>query len=256
MRLPFVISVPHCSYTIPDEIRNSMALNHREIIESTDIGTREIFTSVPVRVALWARWSRLVVDLNRAPSDRGRRGIVPLIDYYRREVYRKGREPDDKEVEKRIEKYYRPYHKRLLEAINDKDVVMLFDCHSLTNIGPPGAPDPLQWRKDIILGNNGDYKGNEQSGMGEITCPSSVLMMIRDILVEHGFSVSINYPYSGGFITTHYGHIMMKTRRYAIQMEINQGLYLDRDNMQVDMITAADISIRLQKVFREIARRI
>ncbi len=254
MRLPFVISVPHCSYSIPDHIRDTIALEQREILESTDIGTREIFSNIPVRVALWARWSRLVVDLNRSASDRSEKGVVPLRDYYKRKVYRDGLEPDDNEIQKRIEEYYRPYHMRLLEAINHPDVKILFDCHSLTNIGPPGAPDPLEWRKDIILGNNGDLKGNEKPGMGEITCPPSLIQKIKDILKGHGFSVAINYPYSGGYITTHYGGILKKKNRFAIQIEVNQGLYVEKDSMHVDVATAGDISNRLQKAFREIAR--
>ena len=73
MRFPFAISVPHCSYNIPPEIRPTLALTQREILESTDLGTRELFTNLPVRVTLWARWSRLVsISIAGATAHQGR----------------------------------------------------------------------------------------------------------------------------------------------------------------------------------------
>jgi N-formylglutamate amidohydrolase len=221
------MSVPHGSFLIPEDIRPSIALMQSEILESTDLGTREVFTPLPVRVALWSRWSRLVVDLNRDPQQRDPKGVVPEVDYYGRTIYREESRPSEDEVERRLKQYYWPYHNRLKEAIKDPEIGVLFDCHSLTGIGPPGAPDPLKWRKDIVLGNNGE---------------------------NSGFSASINQPYSGGFITTHYGHELAKEGRMAVQIEINQDLYLDSGRLRLDRNKLADVVQRLQQVFREIAR--
>lgn len=192
------MSVPHCSHQIPEEIRSSFTLTEREVLESTDMGTRELFAALPTRVALWARWSRLVVDLNRGPTQRGPKGVVPEVDYYKREIYKDDYRPDEQEVERRLREYYWPYHHRLKEALEDPEVKILFDCHSLTGIGPPGAPDPFKWRKDIVLGNNGDHHGDIKPDFGMITCPRDVLLMIKDTFGNFGFSVSMNHPYPGG----------------------------------------------------------
>lgn len=256
MRLPFVMSIPHCSHLIPGEIRPSIALNEKEILESTDMGTRELFTSLPIRVALWARWSRLVVDLNRGPDQRDPKGVVPEVDYYKRKIYRKDFSPDEQEVERRLKQYYWPYHHRLKEAIRDPEIKVLFDCHSLSNIGPPGAPDPLKWRKDIVLGNNGDHRGEENPAFGKTTCPAEILQMMKQVFESSGFSVSINHPYSGGFITTHYGEELIKRGKMAVQIELNQELYLDSKGIKLRMDQLADISKELHQVFREIDRRV
>jgi len=256
MRLPFVISVPHGSFQIPEDIRDSMALTQREILESTDLGSREIFTQLPVRVALWSRWSRLVVDLNRDFRQRDPRGVVPEVDYYGRDIYREEGRPEENEVERRLKAYYWPYHNRLKEAVENPEIRALFDCHSLVRIGPSGAPDPLRWRKDIVLGNNGNPKGEPDPSLGDITCPAEVLQMMKKVFINAGFSVSVNQPYSGGFITTHYGLKLVKNGRMSVQIEINQDLYADSQSLQLDRNRLGEISNRLQQIFREIARRI
>ena len=256
MRLPFAVAIPHASYQIPEEISPTLAFTQRDIMEATDLGAREIFTSLPVMVALWSRWSRLVVDLNRDSEERGPRGVVPAKDNHGRNVYKEGGLPEDEEVERRLKVYYWPYHFRLQEAIQNPEIKILFDCHSLAPMGPAGAPDPMKWRKDIVLANNGNPRGENESSLGEITCPSNTIHLMKEILKESGFSVSINQPYSGGFITTHYGHELVDKGKMAVQMEINQQLYVDDETRQVDRFRLGDAANRLQKVFREIARRI
>jgi len=224
-------------------------------LECSDLGTREVFTQFPVRVVLWARWSRLVVDLNRDYLSRDPTGVVPTVDYYRREVYKHDCSPDEGEVQRRLKDYYWPYHWRLKEALQDPMTKVLFDCHSLSNIGPPGAPDRLQWRKDIVLGNNGDHRGEGKPSLGTITCPTETLLMMKEVLEESGFSVSINHPYAGGYITTHYGMQLAKEGKIAVQIEINQSLYLDDETLRLRMDKVADITKMLGRSFRVIANR-
>jgi N-formylglutamate amidohydrolase len=50
--------------------------------------------------------------------------------------------------------------------------------------------------------------------------------MMEDIFKRNGFSVSLNHPYSGGFITTHYGEQLVAAKCFAVQIEINQDLYM------------------------------
>ena len=256
MRLPFAISVPHCSSRIHEDIRPSIALTDKEILESADLGTRELFTRLPVRVILWARWSRLMVDLNRGPRQRDSRGVVPDVDYYERRLYEDNDRPGEEEVEERLKKYYWPYHHRLREVIQSSEIKILFDCHSLTRIGPPGAPDPHKRRKDIVLGNNGDHRGDVNPSLGELTCPAESLQMMRKVFIESGFSISINDPYSGGFITTHYGADLVGKGKMAVQIEICQDLYLERGGLTVRRDKLADISKRLDQVFQEIAKKL
>ena len=176
--------------------------------ESTDVGTAEIFGTLPAAAVLRASWSRLTVDLNRNPAQRDRKGVVALIDYGGRNIFRPDSIPDQEEVERRIQAYYWPYHHRLLEAVEAPAVRVLFDCHSLYGVGPEEAPDRGQRRKDITLSNNGDPEGCPLPSLGRITCATDTLMVMKGAFEESGFSVSINRPYSGGYITTHYGQTL------------------------------------------------
>ena len=256
MRLPFVISIPHCSSLIPAEIRPAIALEEEQILDCTDRGTREIFAQYPVRTILWARWCRLVVDLNRSHLHRDATGVVPEVDYFQREIYKENFAPDDEEIQRRLRRYYWPYHDRLKEALQDREVKVLFDCHSLSHLGPPGAPDRLQWRKDIVLGNNGDGKGERHGPRGTITSAPGTLLMMREVLEKSGFSVSINHPYAGGFITTHYGEELVSKGKMAVQIEINQSLYMGNAGSGLCLDMVSDVSRKLGQALREIARRL
>ena len=159
MKLPFVISLPHCSGEIPKRIETGMVLTRAELLDAVDLGTREIFGCMPAERILCAEWSRLVVDLNRPPHQRDAKGPVALVNYHGRSVYGSDAIPDEEAIVQRLSTYYRPYHRLLDEAISKAQIKGLLDCHSLKSIGPPEAPDAGINRKDIILGNNGGPDG-------------------------------------------------------------------------------------------------
>ena len=69
--------------------------------------------------------------------------------------------------------------------------------------------------KELLLKNHFHFIGIGGIGM------SAVAMG----LLKKGYSVSLNYPYSGGFITQkYYNH---KASTQTLQIEINKKLYLD-----------------------------
>jgi N-formylglutamate amidohydrolase len=254
--LPFVISLPHCSGRVPEDIRPTIALSDEQIEESTDMGTKEIFGSIPVHAVVCARWSRLVVDLNRDSDQWDSKGIIALKDYHGRIVYRNGCIPDKQETESRIKDYYRPFHDELKAALNGSNIIGLFDCHSMNGIGPPEAPDAGKKRSDIVLGNNGDVMGNENPDLGKITCPAETLKMISTVFQNSGFSVSINDPYPGGFITNHYGQELARKRKIAVQIEINQELFLEPGTSKIAVERLRVVMAEVFRSFEVIARQL
>ena len=249
-RLPFIISIPHCSGKVPAALRSTLDLTDEEIFESMDRGTSEIFGSLPSRAALCAQWSRLIVDLNRDSDRRDRKGVVPQVDYHGRVLYRPGCVPDEKEIRFRIERYYLPYHDRLKESLEDPEIRGIIDCHSLCEVAPVEAPDAGGRRKDIVLGNNGDSEGNQSPGMGKPTASPETVRMLKRAFQEYGFSVSINNPYKGGFITTHYARRFSGNDKFFMQIEINQGLYLNSEKNRIVGSRIKDVRERVHKVFR------
>jgi N-formylglutamate deformylase len=233
MKLPFVISLPHCSDRIPRAERGAISLSDQEIYASKDVGTWEIFGLLPARVILCAPWSRILVDLNRGAHHGGAKGVIPKIDYHGRPVYRAGMFPGEHEVGKRLRDYYRPYHDRLKKAMERPDIQGLVDCHSLSRVGPPASPDRGKTRKDIVLSNNGNQDGEPDPALGATSCPADLLHLMGRAFQKTGFSVAINDPYSGGHILKHHGREAVKKGKIALQIEINQDLFVDSENLQI-----------------------
>jgi N-formylglutamate deformylase len=253
MTLPFLVSLPHASDHLPDHVRPHIALSDEAIRESSDLGTLEIFGSLPVRTVLRAAWSRLLVDLNRSPTQRDQKGVIARIDYQGRTVYRDGFFPDAVEFERRLNLYYWPYHHRLAQSMENPEITTLFDCHSLVGIGPPEAPDPGKSRCDIVLGNNGDLQGDRTSQRGWTTCSKETLGCMKKVFEKVGFTVSINHPYAGGFITSHYGRRFADLGKAVVQIEINQDLYMEKGRNTIHARRTAEVGLKVREAFEIIA---
>lgn len=256
MRLPFVISVPHCSGRVPDRVKPALALSDAEIADSIDWGTREIFGFLEAGDVLCAQWSRVVVDLNRDPERRDFKGVMAQIDYSGRIIYHSGMVPDQKEIGDRLREYYWPYHDRLRDALALPYIIGLIDCHSLNGVGPSEAPDAGKKRKDIVLSNNGDHKGEMSPALGKTTCPVTILKLMKQTFLEAGFSVSINDPYSAGFITTHYGHAIADRGKFAVQIEVNQDLYMGQGTGEFLPAELVEITSKVRGCLEAFARAV
>jgi N-formylglutamate deformylase len=232
--LPLIISIPHSSAQIPEKIRESLALNEQQIIESVDFGAEEIFSALPSHHIFKAKWSRLIVDLNRAPDQIDKKGVVALTDYHGRPIYKPGRIPDNDSIIARVADFHRPYHEKLESALADTRVIGLIDGHSLNGTGPADAPDPGQRRKDIIISNNGDLNGAPRLGASPTSCTIDRIQQFKQAFQQQGFSVELNSPYLGGYITHHYGRQLIKQGKFAIQIEMNQDLYMHPKSLAPD----------------------
>ncbi len=254
MVLPLVLSIPHGSSRIPPGLEQDLALSPRQIGEAVDQGTLEIFGDLPVAACLRSPVSRLVVDLNRSPQDQGEKGLVALYDYHGRPIFRPGREPAPREIQRRLREYYRPYHQELAAALELPGIKGLMDCHSLDGLGPAGAPDPGRRRAGVVLGNGGGPDGGPLPGRGEPTCPPRLLAVMRDAFLEVGIGVSLNRPYSGGYITRHYGALLRKRGLWAVQVELNKDLFCRGPDHQPDPRALARTRRRLARALEIIAR--
>ena len=256
MTYPFVISIPHCASLVPADIRTDMALSDEEIRDSKDFGSAEIFRPLPAKKVLRAEYSRLVADLNRDSKNRGPKGVVAETDYRGRQIYLPGRYPDERSVEKRIRQHYAPYHHELSRALADPEIRGLFDCHSLNGTGPVDAPDAGEKRKNIILSNNGAPDGGPDPGLGEPTCPAETVDIVKSALESAGFSVAVNAPYRGGFITVHYGRQLAARGGFALQIEMNQDLYMPPGAAEPDPEQLEDVRKRIFSAFETIAKAV
>jgi N-formylglutamate deformylase len=256
MKLPFVISLPHCSGKIPARIQSNIVLTQTEMVDAVDLGTREIFGCMPADQILCAEWSRLVVDLNRPPEQRDAKGPIALVDYHGRSIYGPDAIPDESEIAQRLSAYYNPYHRQLEKAIEKAHIKGLLDCHSLKGIGPPEAPDAGKKRKDIILGNNGGPDGESDPLRGESTCAPALLRFMKQVFEMAGFSVSLNVPYAGGFTIIHYGSVLAARGKMALQIEINQNLYMEPETEEIVPQKMTDVRSEIFECLKKIGESI
>lgn len=192
------------------------------------------------------------MDLNRGPDQHDPKGVVPLKDYYGRDLYKNDAAPGIEEIERRVREHHQDYHNFIEDAVRDNSVKAIFDCHSLNGVGPVEAPDRGEKRKDIVLGNNGDKQGREIPGKGMITCQEEKLLKIRRVFERASFTVSLNYPYSGGFITRHYGKRFGMNGKSALQIEVNQDLFLNPSGDGIDEKKLNNVREQILRVFDDI----
>ena len=222
---PILVSIPHASSAVPEEVADKIALTAEELLGYTDLFTDEIF-SIDNVYKVQSNFSRVIVDPNRAPDDISKEyelaaeGVTVHTTWDGKSVYKV--EPDPEVVDLLIKNYHDPYHDALEQHI--PKVQFLIDCHSFLPFGPKLKKDSGKERPDINLGN-----------MNFSSCTREHTLFFRDFFEEKGYNVAINFPYTGKYILGHHCH----RRRIppflvpGIQIELNQGLYLRKDDQKI-----------------------
>ena len=239
-----VFSSPHSGRDYPPDFAAGSVLDTATLRRSEDSFVDQIFAAVPRHGApmLRALFPRVYVDPNREPfeldptmfdddlptyvntaSPRVAAGLgtVARVVTNGEEIYPGKLRFEDVRV--RIEGLYRPYHAALGELIGATTTrfgfCVLIDCHSMPSVGGPMDHDSGRRRVDFILG---DAHGG--------SCAPALTRFVEQELRALGYVVARNSPYSGGYITRHYGN--PRDRVHALQIEINRALYMDEDRIQ------------------------
>lgn len=217
--LPVVASIPHTGTAMPAGYADRMASDAVRELPMTDWHMAKLFGFLPALgvTVIAAECSRYVIDLNRPPDGealypgRYETGLVPLTGFDGSTVF--GEPPGEEEIAGARREVYDPYHARLAELRaehREAGGLVQLDLHSVT----PAAnkiSGPLT--HDIMLG---DRAGKSCSGWLTET--------LRDRYADEGFSVAVNNPYKGGWITESAGR---EAGVQALQIEMSWGVYLD-----------------------------
>ncbi|MEM7169063.1 MAG: N-formylglutamate amidohydrolase [Pseudomonadota bacterium] len=242
--LPLVFASPHSGSAYPAHFLAASKLDPQSLRRSEDSFVDEIFGAAPHEGAplIRALFPRAFVDPNREPfeldpgmfsdplpsyinssSPRVAAGLgtIARIVANGTEIYR------DKlsfaEAMSRIRNYYWPYHdslRELVERTRDKfGFCILIDCHSMPSVETSHVLGGGRRASDIVLG---DCHGR--------SCAAGVTRMAERSLRRMGYPVARNIPYSGGFVTRHYGRPAEKI--HGLQIEINRCIYMDEQQFQ------------------------
>jgi N-formylglutamate amidohydrolase len=235
--LPLVVDSPHSGRIYPADF--AYTCPHSMLRQTEDSYVDELIAGAVEAGAtvIAAEFPRSYIDANRAendidpavlaepwseplaPSERTRQGLGLVRRLCRSgvPVYRNPLLAT--EIRKRITQCYRPYHEALQKILAARQEIFgvsyLIDCHSMPNYFERGDRP----HADFVLG---DRDGT--------ACDPSFTRRVRDILLEQGFSVTLNDPFKGMEIVRRHGQ--PQAGRHALQLEINRKLYMNEDTLE------------------------
>lgn len=251
-KVPVILSVPHSGVEFPEELKSHYRPEMAAQPDDTDWFVHDLYnfaTELGITV-IHAKYSRWVIDLNRDPESKplytdGRiiTELVPKTDFLGNEIYvDKKFLPDEKEIERRLENYYRPYYRKiqslLAERLEEFGRVLLWDAHSIRRFVPTIREEPFP---DLILGD-----ADERSAGRE------VIEIALKGLKSGKYGVNHNTPFKGGHITRFFG----KPERgvHALQLEMAKTNYMDDDELTFNEARADQIRKVLRPVFEGLIR--
>lgn len=228
--IPVVVEVPHAGLALDAQTLATLIAPAYAIGQDADLYVDELYSKVPEVGAtlIVANGSRYVCDLNRGERDidalaveGGTMRSAPhgLVWRSTTEDRPALRAPLDRaEFDRRLARYYRPYHGTLAELVErtrQRFGYAIVVCgHSMPSRGRAGHSDPGRERADIVPGTR-----------GRTTTGAPVIAEIEAVAAEFGWSLAHDDPYRGGFTTGCYGR--PSDRVHAIQVEFARRLYMD-----------------------------
>lgn len=250
-QVPIVISVPHCGTAFPEELKDQYDPLLINTPDDTDWFVDQLYDFAPAMgmTMISAVYSRWVIDLNRDPQSKplytdGRiiTGLCPTTDFLGTPLYKDHRtEVAHKEVERRLQAYYQPYHEKIRELLVDLKTrfgkVLLWDCHSIRQLVPTIQKEKFP---DLILGS-ADHTSAHQ-------------VLIDTALKNLGsarYSLQHNHPFKGGFITRNFGRPAQQ--EHALQLEMSKINYMDDAERKYDSTRAGRMREVLQSTLRALA---
>jgi N-formylglutamate deformylase len=227
---PLLISLPHNGTDLPDDLRPRLTESALRVpdtdwhVDRLYAFAHELDASIIV-----PRYSRYVIDLNRPPNDvslypgQNTTGLCPMQQFSAQPVYRDGMQPDRDEVNRRVNRYWKPYHLALQQELarikNMHGRAVLWEGHSIRSECP-----------FLFDGRLPDFNLGTASGA---SCSRSLQDRLEDLLdLQDQYSHAVNGRFKGGYITRQYGR--PDDGIDAVQLELAQLNYMDEDTFEYD----------------------
>jgi N-formylglutamate deformylase len=253
-QVPILVSVPHCGTVFPPELKNDFNPEMTASPDDTDWFVDRLYDFAPALgiTMITAVYSRWVIDLNRDPESKplytdGRiiTALCPSTDFLGNSLYRDERkEVSAQEVQRRLNEYYWPYHRRLNEILIELKkkfgTVLLWDCHSIRQVVPTIQKERFP---DLILGSADEKSASQDLIQSALTTLSS-----------KKYQLNHNHPFKGGFITRNYGK--PQENFHALQLEMTKVNYMDDTETHYDQERAARMRELLSKTLRGLTENI
>jgi N-formylglutamate amidohydrolase len=240
---PLLISIPHDGRRLPPRIAARMSDEGRALPD-TDWYLRKLYAFAEHSGAtiVAAKYSRYVVDLNRSPDDgvlyegRTSSGLCPLRSFAGDPIYGAGETVSERQKQRRLAKYWRPYHAELAEILaylkEQFGYALLWDAHSIRSSVP-----------QLFEGKLPDLNIGTDDGR---SCPKLVEDAVARVAAASSYSSVVNGRFKGGYITRHYGK--PGDGIFAVQLELAQRCYMKEETMRYDTKRAATLCATLSEM--------
>lgn len=219
---PLLVSIPHCGTAVPPEIFETFT-PEGQLLADTDWHVDRLygFASELGAGVVAARYSRYLIDLNRAPDDAplypgaSNTELCPTTTFDKEPIYQAGCAPDRDEIARRRERYWRPYHAKVAEELSrlhaQHGVAILWEAHSIRSRVPRFFEGRLP---DLNLGSAGGTSAD-----------AKLVEAVADAARDGPFELVVDGRFKGGYLTRSNGKPAAGI--HALQMELAQDLYMD-----------------------------
>ncbi|KMW56747.1 N-formylglutamate deformylase [Candidatus Rhodobacter oscarellae] len=233
---PVIFACPHSGRDYPWSFLRDSILDERAIRSSEDAFVDILFDKAPEFGAalLVANAPRAFIDLNRSSEEldpaliEGVRkvahnprvtsglGVIPRVVSNGRAIYRG--KISMEAARDRISTYWRPYHDRLQQLLNETHRIhgqaILIDCHSMPHEAIDAAVTTADPKPQIVLGDRFGAAADH-----------GVVEAIEAAFAEEGLRVVRNAPFAGAYTAQHYGR--PSRGQHVVQVEIDRALYMN-----------------------------
>jgi formiminoglutamase len=145
--------------------------------------------------------------------------LCPTTTFDGEPLYRTGEEPDEADIARRSEIYFRPYHEALFEELinlrRGHDTVVLYEAHSIRSRIPR-----------LFDGELPQFNIGTNSGA---SCAPALAEAVEAACAASKYSRIVNGRFKGGWTTRHYGR--PEDGFHAIQMELACRGYMDEPDV-------------------------
>lgn len=221
--LPLVVSFPHTGTELPADVEQHL-VSPWLALKDTDFWVDVLYDFARELGATTVRTSisRTVIDMNRDPTGASlypglaTTALCPLTTFDGDPLYKPGREPDTKEIKRREQLYFWPYHQALVDETqrlsSKHGAMVLYDAHSIRSRVPR-----------LFEGELPQFNLGTDNGRGS-TCDPALTASVEQICDASGMTRVTNGRFRGGWITRHYGN--PGSGIHALQMELAMRGYL------------------------------
>lgn len=235
--VPLVVDVSRSGREYPTDMRSPVSFT--AIHDNVSMYVDEIWEDAPKYggTLLYALFPHMFIDANRNELDIdpelvegewpvplqptvSKRGLGLLKSKSRYGEPVQERKLTYEEVEDRLDRYHRPYHRELKSIVDaaraSSKKVYHLSCHCMSAIGAPTHPDAGEERADFCLGNINN---------GQSTSSTDFIEFVAETIRKQGFTCTINMPYGGGEINRRYGDPANGVE--SVLFEINKKRFMD-----------------------------